>query len=142
MILGLRHAGIVVHDLGAMLRFYRDQLGCRELASAHESGRHIDAMLGMRYISVTTVKLSINGTGVIELLCFHSHGAPKKERWICDPGITHISLTVRSVDDEYRRLSHDHVRFINPPVISGSAKVAFAVDPEGNFVELVEDLTC
>lgn len=139
-ILGFRHVGIVVSDLNAALQFYVELLGLTVVKTAEESGESIDAMLGLEDVDVTTVKLVVPGGGMIELL---SYGRPRglwENRNINDVGISHIALTVDDVDAEYVRLLEADVGFLSLPVVSGSAKVVIAFDPDENPIELVQDL--
>lgn len=140
-VIGFRHAGIVVQDLDAMIHFYVDLLGLKVWRKSEESGPNVDDMLALRGAHVTTVKLTDPNGIMIELLQFKSH-PPKEpeERWIHDTGLTHLALTISRIDEEYERLRRAGVEFLSPPRVSGSAKVAFAIDPEGGYVELVEVL--
>lgn len=124
-----------------MLHFYCDLLGFSVSKKMEEYGEYMDTLLSLRGIRVRTVKLAVPSGGMVELLHFVSH--PPTELWnrtIFDLGLSHIALTVSDLDGEYERLCRHHVEFLSPPIVSKSAKVAFALDPEGGFVELVEVL--
>ena len=138
-----RHTGIVVSDLERMLKFYRDCLGLKVERENTESGPYIDKLTGLKDAQVITVKLSIPGGALIELLSFKSSAkAHTPESQIDNPGFSHISLTVGNIEAEYQRLFDKGIKFISSPQISpkGYAKVAFCRDPEGNLIELVEEL--
>ena len=141
MILGLRHVGIVVSDLNEAIGFYCSLLGFQHVQKAYEFGHSLDAMLGIAGVKVTTVKLIAPNGGMIELLKFDAPGSSPVGRAIFDLGISHIAITVQNLDKEYQRLKLCGVEFISAPVQSGAARVAFAIDPEGNRVELVQDIT-
>ena len=141
MILGLRHVGLVVSDLEASLRFYRDVLGFQHVTKAYEYGRAISAMLGVQDAKVTTVKLVSPNGGMIELLHFDWPDSKPVERMIYDLGFSHIAVTVQNLDKEYQRLKLCGVDFLSAPVHSGNALVCFALDPDGNKVEIVQDVT-
>jgi len=140
MIVGFRHVGIVVRDMERELLFWRDQLGLKVVKEAYESGVHLDSMLDLLNVRVKTVKLEIPGGGMIELLEFLSHASMASARKIYHRGPSHVSFTVDDLDAEYLRLVAEGVDFLSDVVVSGSCKVCFALDPEGNFVELVEVL--
>jgi catechol 2,3-dioxygenase-like lactoylglutathione lyase family enzyme len=141
MITAIRHVGIVVADLEKSLRFWRDTLGFVVSRQMEESGSHIDAMMGLRDASVTTIKLSAPDGNLIELLYFHSH--PDKRRWKGKPfstGITHIALTVSDLDQTLCRLKLAGGSVSSEPQLSldGQLRVIYAAAPEGVLLELVE----
>lgn len=140
---GLRHVGIVVKDMEKALYFYRDLLGFKIVKKMQESGNYIDALCGVKNISVITVKLSADDNNSIELLYFNSPVSKNNEaRGLTDTGFSHISCTVKNIDAIYERLSKTGIRFNSLPQVSsdGYAKVVFCRDPEGNFIEFVEML--
>ena len=144
MISAIRHTGLVVADLERALHFWCDVLGFRVVRQMDESGPHIDAMMGLRDVRVTTAKLAAPDGNMIELLRFHSH--PDQPRWNGTPhstGFTHIALTVDDLDQLVSKLTQEGVRFPAPPQRSpdGYAKVIYAQGPEGVLLELVEVLT-
>ena len=139
--LGLRHVGIVVSDLNEAIGFYCSLLGFQHVRKAYEFGANVGAMLGIDGVKVTTVKLISPNGGMIELLKFDAPGSSPVGRAIFDLGISHIAITVQNLDKEYQRLKLCGVEFISAPVQSGSARVCFAIDPEGNKVEIVQDVT-
>lgn len=140
----VRHIGIVVRDLDAALRFYIGLLGFSIVTSMEERGTHLDALLHLSDAEVFTTKLSAPDGGMIELLKFSSPewGRLSYGRELCDFGFSHVALTVKDLDAEYDRLTAVGVEFLSPPQVGpdGYAKVVFCRDPEGNFIELVENL--
>lgn len=143
MISAIRHTGLVVTDLDRALHFWCNLLGFKVVKQMAESGPHIDAMMGLEDVHVTTAKLSAPDGCLLELLCFHSH--PDKPRWEGTPystGFTHIALTVEDLDQLVSKLTQEGVSFPAPPQRSpdGYAKVIYAKGPEGVLLELVEIL--
>jgi catechol 2,3-dioxygenase-like lactoylglutathione lyase family enzyme len=143
MITQIRHTGLVVRNLEIALHFWRDILGFRVAKQMDESGPHIDAMMGLKDVRVTTVKLVAPDGGMIELLYFLSH--PDSPRWSGKPhstGFTHVAMTVTKLDDFYHKLMTEGVTFFAPPQLSldGSVKVTYCQGPEGVMLELVEIL--
>lgn len=141
MITQIRHTGLVVADLDAALRFWCDLLGFKVVRQMDESGPHIDAMMGLQEVRLTTSKLAALGGGMIELLYFSSH--PDKPRWAGSPystGFTHVALTVSSMDEAYEKLAAAGVRFKAAPQYSpdGAVKVIYCEAPDGVLLELVE----
>lgn len=141
MLEGIRHTGIVVADLDAMLRFYRDLLGCRVHTEMDESGTYIENMLAIKGVRVRTVKLAVPGGGGIELLDFQSPSPVEMPpRAPAECGLTHMAFQVDDIERTYGDLVAAGISFNAPPQDSpdGKARVTFCRDPEGNLVEIVE----
>jgi len=143
MKLSLRHIGIVVYDLEAVLKFWTEVMEFTIINKLEESGKGIDLMLGLEKVNLTTVKLRAHDGNIIELLKFNSHS--DISRWSgqpCSTGITHIALTVENLDEMYQNLNNKTLRFFNKPQLSkdGKVKVIYAEGPEGILLELVENL--
>ena len=140
----VRHFGIVVSDMGRALRFYRDLLGLTVVRVMDEFGEHIDNMLSLRNVRVSTVKLSADdGSALVELLEFKSHHDDRTaKRDLYRTGPSHVAFTVDDLEAVCRRLSAAGVRCNAPPQLSpdGSVKVTFVRDPDNALVELVEVL--
>ena len=122
------------------LKFYRDLLGLKIIKDMDEQGVYIDNMLSLDNVQVRTVKLSA-GTGntLIELLDFKSHN-DNEVRNFYTIGASHIALTVDNLEDLYKHLSANNIKFNAPPQKSpdGIVKVTFCNDPDGTPIELVE----
>lgn len=145
MPIAFRHSGVVVSDLEKSLWFYRDLLGFKVTIRADESGAFIEQILGLKNLTVTTVKMTPpDGLGLLELLYFHPpHTAPvAAKKSVTANGWTHIALTIKNLDALHGALCKAGISFISPPALSpsGKAKVAFCRDPEGNFLELVQEI--
>ena len=140
----IRHTGITVSDMESALRFYRDLLGLKVAKDFKEGGNYIDSISGLSGVRVWMVKLTVDDGSMVELLQYLSHpGKVPDNPQLCDIGRSHISFTVENLDCEYKRLKKIGVKFNRTPQISpdGKAKVVFCRDPEGNFIELVEEIT-
>lgn len=141
MISAIRHTGLVVADLERSLHFWCNVLGFKMVKQMDESGPHIDAMLGLHDVRVTTAKLAAPDGNLIELLHFLSH--PDQPQWDGKPystGFTHIALTVEDLDKLVIRLTQEGVSFPAPPQCSsdGFVKVIYGKGPEGVLLELVQ----
>lgn len=141
MIMQIRHTGLVVANLEVALHFWRDLLGFTVARQMEESGPHIDAMMGLKDVRLTTSKLTAPEGGMIELLYFNSH--PDQTAWIGTPystGFTHVAMTVNNIDNLCETLKKEGVIFFAPPQRSpdGKVKVTYCRGPEGVLLELVE----
>jgi catechol 2,3-dioxygenase-like lactoylglutathione lyase family enzyme len=143
MITQIRHTGLVVADLEGALSFWRDLMGFRVARHMEESGAHIDAMMGLKDVLLTTVKLTAPEGGMIELLHFHSH--PDRPVWTGTPhstGFTHVAMTVADLEETCEKLAAVGVIFFAPSQLSpdGLVKATYCKGPEGVLLELVEIL--
>jgi len=141
MTTAIRHVGLVVADLEKSLKFWCETMGFVVSRQMEESGSHIDAMMGLKDVRVTTAKLAAPDGNLLELLCFHSH--PDKQHWEGKPystGFTHIALTVQDLEETLRRLKLVGASVPAEPQLSpdGQVKVIYASGPEGVLLELVE----
>lgn len=143
MITQIRHTGLVVANLQSALHFWCDVLGFRVVKQMDESGPHIDAMMGLKDVRLTTAKLVAPDERMIELLHFKSH--PDSPVWEGTPystGFTHMALTVANLTASCEKLKREGVVFSAPPQLSpdGAVKVTYGKGPEGVLLELVEVL--
>jgi catechol 2,3-dioxygenase-like lactoylglutathione lyase family enzyme len=143
MIIGVRHTGIVVHDVEGALNFWINLLGAKILVDQIEEGEFISQLLGMEKVSVRTVKLDAGVGTVVELLSFRSH--QDETTWTGKPystGITHIALNVLDVEKLTFNLEAAGYLQLNPFSVdpSGKVKVAYLRGYEGLLLELVETL--
>ena len=124
------------------LKFYRDLLGLKIIRDMDEHGAYIDNMLSLDDAQVRTVKLSAGvGNTLIELLDFKSHN-DNEIRNFYTIGASHVALTVDNLEDLYKHLTENNVKFNASPQKSpdGLVKVTFCNDPDGTPIELVEIL--
>ena len=143
MITEIRHTGLVVANMEGAIHFWCDVLGFSLIKKMDEHGPHMDAILGLKGVTVTTAKIASPDNNMIELLYFHSH--PDKKYWegrVNSTGFTHIALTVENLDKTCKKLLKEGVVFNAPPQFSpdGYAKVTYGQGPEGVLLELVEIL--
>lgn len=141
MISGVRHTGIVVNDLVGAINFWVDLLGFEILSNELENGDFIDRLLGLKDVSVQTVKLVAKDQTMIELLHFESH--PSKETWSGTPfsnGLTHVALNTNELSALVARLNAQGFHAKNEIQISpsGKVRVCYLSGFEGVLLELVE----
>lgn len=141
MTITIRHVGLVVADLNQSLKFWCETMGFVVSLKMDEYGPHIDAMMGLKDVKVTTAKLVDPDGNLLELLYFHSH--PDKVMCKVKPystGLTHIAFTVTNLDETIRRLKLAGGSAPSQPQLSpdGQVRVTYAAAPEGVILELVE----
>ena len=99
---GTRHFGIVVRNLTNSITFY-EELGLKIIKQMEESGKHIDTMLSLNDVNVTTVKMSSpNNDTLIELLHYKTPLPKNIERKINDFGPSHLAFTVKNLSENYK----------------------------------------
>ena len=138
--LNIRHTGIVVTDMDVSIDFYTNLLGFEIKKDQIEKGEY--TFLGIKDVEVRTVKMTLINGDMIELLKFHSHTQNNKPSHITNIGCTHFALTVDNIDFLYDKLIAAGRQVINSPTksLDGKVKVAFCKDPDGTWIELVEEL--
>ena len=141
----IRHTGIVVSNMDKSLEFYVGLLGLKIKKDMLEQGAHLDALLALKDVQVRTVKMEADDGNLVELLWYTSHPRlPRSPKEICEIGASHVAFTVENLEETYKRLSERGVVFHCTPQHSpdGKVKVTFCKDPDGTFIELVEQLAC
>lgn len=144
MLLNMRHAGIVVHNLERMLRFWRDVMGLQVVIDFREEGRFIDTVQGLSGVRLCMIKLRAPDGSMIELLHDEAHPTPPPEHNdLCDRGIRHLAFTVADVEAAWETLRRAGCPTLSEPVTApdGKARLFFARDPEGNLMEIVQVLS-
>ena len=141
----IRHIGVVIANIEQSLDFYVNTLGFKISKKADESGQCIDNFLNLTDTEVTTIKMSDDNDNILELLYFSSHrdeSDKNKARALNEIGCSHFALTVNDLDDLHSNLIEKGIQFNYPPQVSddGKVKVAFCRDPDGTFIEMVEEL--
>ena len=139
----IRHTGIVTKNLKKSLWFWSKQLKFKIKKAVNEKGDTIDSVLGYKNVKVRTIKLADNSKNLIEILYFLNPPKVKKNKiFPYSNGITHLSITVKNLNNLYKKLKKDRVKFNSKPKISEDRKVlmTYCKTPEGCFLELVEEL--
>ena len=140
MVTGINHAGLVVKDLEKATEFYRDAIGLKLLRSFERTGEAISQVLGYEN---THLKAVLMGTGegpTLELIQYVNPPPADRsteERNVLGAG--HLAFTVEDAAEALQDLIKKGAKGLNPPVeVSPGRKVCYFQDPEGNWLELVE----
>jgi len=141
----IRHTGIFVKNLEEMKDFYMKNFDMNIAVHDTEVGDYISSLYGKdgSEIEVELYKLITVDGCMIELLKIKSENDEDvHSNQVYFGGCCHIAFTVVDVDDLYSRLTREGVEFYSKPLLSRDKmhKVCFCRDPEGNYLELVEDL--
>jgi lactoylglutathione lyase len=144
VIKGIHHTSRGVSDMDKSLGFYRDLLGMKVVLDTEMSGEMLSREVALEDAHLRLVELvPEDETFFLELLEYLSpRGKPYPGDATCaDVGADHIALTVDDIQDAYRRLTGQGVRFTCEPqeVDAGFFKghwTAYCYDPDGLVVEL------
>ena len=130
-----RHTGIVTTNLEESLNFYIKLLGFKKLKTANEDEKLIKKILSLKNCKLKTIKIGLKNKILIELLYFKNLNQKKIKIKIFDPGLTHISLTVKNLKQIYKRLKTSKISFLSEPSLSHDKKVrlVFCKSPENIY---------
>ncbi len=144
LIKNIRHTGIVVNNLQKSLKFFTQILGFKVLQQADETGKFIDKILNLNKAKLITVKLIATDGNIIELLNFENYKDKKLKhtKKIYSYGFTHMSFTVKNINQTYKVLKKKKYKLLSKPQISPDkkVKVMFCKGPENIYLEFVEVL--
>ncbi len=140
----IRHTGIYVRDLELMKSFYCRYFDMEVAVHNTEGGIYSETILGVPSISVELYKLRRKDGTMIELLrpAIEQTVEAYTDSVTCF-GCLHIAFTVNDLDQIYKDMTAEGIRFISQPTVSPDKKayVCFCRDPEGNYLELVQELS-
>ena len=139
----IRHTGLVTNNLKKSLLFWTKYLKFKIHKEMDESGELIDKIMLYKKVKLKTFKLKDKNNNHLELLYFKNR--PKTRSIKIKPytnGFTHISITVKNLDNLYESLVKKKIVFNSKPKISsdGNVLMTYCKTPEGAYLELVEEL--
>tara|TARA_B100001175_G_C19408936_1_gene590101 strand:- start:244 stop:675 length:432 start_codon:yes stop_codon:yes gene_type:complete len=138
-----RHFGVIVKNIAKSKKFYGKILGLKLKKELYEEGKYFNSLIGLKNSKAKVVKIDLPDRTYIELIEFI------KPKSLIKPRIEkfdklkqmHICFTVKSIDNYFKRLKKNKIKFISPPLKSDFDPVStcFFLDPDFNYVQLVED---
>lgn len=141
MILGMDHTGFIVKDLESSIAFYRDVIG---LVVAREIEREGDApsqLLGYKDMHYKAALLNMGNGHKLELIQYVNpkpSERPTEERNVL--GASHLAFMVDDMQDTFERIVASGGQKMNAPVEVAPGRVCcYLQDPDGNWIELIED---
>jgi catechol 2,3-dioxygenase-like lactoylglutathione lyase family enzyme len=149
MIERIDHVNLVVDDMAAMIRFYRDVLGLRLTREATIRGSWIDAVTGLSGVEADVAFLAMPSGPTIELL--HYRTPPGKRPSGQDQpnasGLRHIAFRVQDIESLVAAMKVAGVSFVSDiqtvpqaqvDYVDERKRLAYFHDPEGNLLEFCE----
>lgn len=132
------HVGIVVTDLDEAVSFYRDTLGFDVIEEFTLDGSGIATAIDVADATGEFVHLDAGGTRV-ELIEYDPAGDDARADAINQIGATHLGFQVEDIDAFYEELPADAEPVSEPQQIQLGIEILFFRDPDGNFIEVVEE---
>ena len=143
MITGMNHSGLVVKDIDASIAFYRDGLGMEITGRRERTGGTIERLVGYSPCVLKGAVMAIGDGTKLELLQYLEPSPverPTEERAVL--GGSHVAFDVVNIQGVFQRLLSHGARKLNPPIESAPGRwVCYLQDPDGNWIELIEDTT-
>jgi len=140
----IRHVGLVVKNLSDSLKFYHEILGLKIQGKTEEEEEYISKLIGINNTKMKTLKLSADDSATrIELIEFLTPKSENRNKNNLNTyGFTHVAITVKNLDEIYKKLKNENIKCNTPPLITpnGTLKIIFCQDFDGNFLELTEEL--
>lgn len=138
------HIGVVVKNLDKAVKFYTEGLGleCEELFGAE--GELLSKVVGVPNAKMRVASLVADDGVLLVLVQYLSPKVTIRDRAQQDhrtmSGSTHIAFMVENALKSYRLLKKMGATAEAPPIetIPGH-KTCYMQDPDGNWIELVED---
>lgn len=143
MVLNTRHTGIVVTDIERAVAFYGG-LGFDLVSRMVEEGKYIDQLVGLSNTKLEWAKLKLPDNSLLELLQYHSH--PETGTGMLQQanrlGCSHIAFTVSDIEQvtKYIITHGGQINNVYQASPDGKVKVMYCYDPEGNILEIVQEL--
>ncbi|MFA7709416.1 MAG: VOC family protein [archaeon] len=137
----IRHIGIVTKNLQKIINFYK-LFGFKVYTYKEYNKDSLRNIIGINESDrIETYKL-FDGSTIIEVLYYSNYSDKKINKNLWDLGYSHIAFTIDNLDEFYNKLIDNGVEFISAPQLSSfdNVKLCFCKDPDGNFIELVQDL--
>ena len=141
MITGMHHSGVVVLDLDRAVKFYSDAVGLKLRGIFEFADASTAQVVGYQDVKLKTAEMETPDGQMIEFLQYVYPLAPRRpsqERSL--QGASHLAFKVEDIDKALEAMIGRGGIKLNPPVEeSAGVKVCYLQDPEGNWVELVEE---
>jgi catechol 2,3-dioxygenase-like lactoylglutathione lyase family enzyme len=142
MITKYRHTGLVVNNLSKSRKFYCELLNFKIIQNIIEKGEYFNKLINEKNLKAKVIKAKLQDNIVLELLEFINakKKRAKKPRRYYPVGTIHMCFTVKNINDVYKKLKKNKVKFLSSPLQSDFDDVitCFCYDPDFNLVQFVE----
>ena len=140
----LNHTGFVVESLERSLEFYRDTLGLEEERSFDSESWALSQVVGYDDAHIRGALLVGADGHYLELIEYVNpagevRGSDEQYKR-ATTGAAHLAFIIDDAEELHRRLLEKGGAELNPPVeMRPGAKACYLQDPDGNWIELLED---
>ena len=134
----MHHVGVVVSDLEESVSFYCETLGLSVAEEFTLSGDGIATAIDAEGVTGNFVHLNA-GDALVELIEYDPAGDDSRGNAVNRLGAKHVGFTVDDVNKFYEELPAEATPVSDPQPIESGASILFFEDPDGNFVEVVEE---
>lgn len=141
MIKSINHTGVVVQNLDRSIAFYSGTVGLEVITHLDALGDTVSQVVGYdnTHLKVALLR-SMNGQ-VIELVQYlqpQPGQRPTEQRAVL--GVSHLAFDVDNIDETLCHLvDHGAIKMNDPVEVAPGKKVCYLQDPDGNWLELIED---
>jgi glyoxylase I family protein len=132
------HVGVVVTDLEEAVSFYRDTLGFEVVEEFRLEEKGIGTAIGVDGVAGDFVHMDAGSTR-LELIEYEPTGEDGRAGAINDRGAKHLGFAVEDIEAFYNDLPAEADPVSEPQQIDIGIDILFFRDPDGNFVEVLED---
>ena len=144
MAITMNHTGFVVTDLDRSLEFYRDALGLDVERRTESSAPALSQIVGYDNARIRVALLTGTDGHLLELIQYLNPVGTKRlaeEQYQRNlSGATHLAFLVDDIEAVHARLMQAGGTKLNPPVDTRpGVKACYLQDPDGNWVELLQD---
>jgi|TARA_Y100000310_G_scaffold342113_1_gene443842 catechol 2,3-dioxygenase-like lactoylglutathione lyase family enzyme len=142
MIKKYRHTGLIVNNLSKSRKFYCDLLNLKIIQNFIEEGDYFNKLIKEKKLKAKVIKAISPDHVYVELIEFINAKKNKiqKPKRFYNVGAMHLCFTVKKIDNLYKKLKRNKVKFLSPPLKSDfdPVKTCFCYDPDFNLVQFVE----
>ncbi len=141
MIRGINHAGFVVRDLEAAVKFYEEIVGLTVQDRLERTGGPISQVVGYKNSHLRIAKMAAGGEEHFLELIEYVNPSPEEraseERAII--GGCHVAFIVDDIHAAFDRVMANGAIEMNPPAnIAPGRWACYMQDPEGNWIEFIQ----
>ena len=142
MIKKYRHTGIIVNDISKSRKFYCNLLNLKIIQNFVEEGDYFNKLIKEKKLRAKVIKAISPDKVYVELIEFINakKNKIKTPKRFYSVGAMHLCFTVKGIDNLYKKLKKNNVKFLSPPLKSDfdPVKTCFCYDPDYNLVQFVE----
>ncbi len=141
MIVGMDHTGFVVKDIDKSVAFYKEVIGLEVAREIEREGDAPSQLLGYDDMHYKAALLNMGGGHKLELIQYMNPeptDRPTEERNVL--GASHLAFMVDDMQATFERILSGGGQKLNAPVeVAPSRVCCYLQDPDGNWIELIED---